>query len=149
MHKRKLLLAIVIAIVWKKGANLNITPLTLRTNKPTSQPSWFFTLNLAYPPNPKWPKVDTLTQIRNLQIFLPHEVGSVSHHTVITKCTCGEVVAELLKRVSDDGYHPETSWLCSEDYLKNVMLSCWQSPSKLRPDFNYLNHQLKPLRAIM
>ncbi|KAF6030690.1 hypothetical protein EB796_010989 [Bugula neritina] len=55
----------------------------------------------------------------------------------------------LVLNISENLYHPETSWLCCEDYLKNIMLSCWQCPPRLRPDFPSLNNQLKPLRAIM
>ena len=59
------------------------------------------------------------------------------------------VIAALISQICENLYHPETSWLCCEDYLKNVMLACWQSPPKLRPDFPTLGSQLKPFRAIM
>ncbi|XP_067936689.1 receptor-type guanylate cyclase Gyc76C-like [Watersipora subatra] len=62
---------------------------------------------------------------------------------------CDDQLEEVLERVCGFGYHPETSWLCCEDYLKNVMLLCWQSSPKLRPDFQTLSNQLKPFHAIM
>ncbi|XP_067929737.1 guanylate cyclase 32E-like [Watersipora subatra] len=55
----------------------------------------------------------------------------------------------LIDRVVCSNHTPETSWLCCEDYLKNTMISCWQSSPKMRPDFNALNSHLKPFTTIL
>lgn len=59
------------------------------------------------------------------------------------------LLTALIEKIANSNYAPETPWLCCEDYLKNIMKSCWMNPPKARPDLTALNNLLKPFRVIL